>query len=220
MKLSKETLAVFKNFASINSNLIIKPGRSLSTISSGKNILAEVVVSEQFPQEFGIYDLNEFLGAMSLFTDPELEFDDKKVIIREGNNAVKYYAAQTSILTKVPTIKEFPEATITFDLTAAMLSQIQKVSSILKVGDFSIVGDGSTVVVRVGDKANPTGNSFESEIGVTDRTFHINFKVDNLKIMAGDYTVAIGGKKSSRFQSNTQQLLYYIAIELDSTFDF
>jgi len=101
-----------------------------------------------------------------------------------------------------------------------MLSQIQRVSSILHAADFSIVGDGTTIKVVVGDKANPSGNTYESEIGVTDKSFKVNFKVENMKMMAGDYRVAIGGKKISRFQATNTQLVYYVALELDSTFDF
>lgn len=220
MKLSKDTIAVIKNFSGINTNLSIKPGSKLTTISTGKNIIAEAVIGESFPSEFGIYDLNEFLGAMSLFNDPDLDFHDKYVTVREGKNGVKYYGAAAGVLTPVPTIKPFPQPDIEFRLSAAMLNQIQRVASILKVNDFSVVGDGSTIAVSVGDKGNPTGNSYNSELGVTDKTFKVNFKVENLKMMPGDYAVAIGGKKISRFQAVNQQLVYYVAIELDSTFDF
>ena len=220
MKLSKETLALFKNFASINSNLSLKEGSKITTVSVHKNILAEAVVEETFPTDFGIYDLNEFLGAMSLFESPELEFSEKSVNIREGKNGVRYFAANPSVLTVVPTTKQFPTPDIEFDMPAAMLSQIQRVASILKVTDFSLIGDGSSVVVSVSDKSNSTGNTFTSEIGSSDKQFKVNFKVENLKMMAGDYRVSIGGKKISRFKSVNQQLTYYVAIELDSTFDF
>jgi hypothetical protein len=220
MKLSKDTLALFKNFASINSNLTIKAGNKLTTISSGKNIMAETVVGEQFPIDFGIYDLNEFLGAMSLFEAPELEFSDKYVTVKEGKNSVRYFAANQSVLTAVPNVKQFPSPDIEFDLSSQILTQVQRVASILKVSDISFVGDGETITINVGDKSNPTGSSFDSEIGVTDKTFKVKFKVENLKMMTGDYRVSIGGKKISRFQATNQQLMYYVAIELDSSFDF
>lgn len=220
MKLSKDTLSVIKNFAAINSNLSIKVGNKITTISSGKNIMAEAIVAESFPIDFGVYDLNEFLGAMSLFESPELDFLTKSVSIKEGKNSVKYYAANQSILTIIPSIKQFPTPDIEFDLPGAMLSQIQRVSSILRATDFSVVGDGNTIAVVVGDKSNPTGNTFESELGDTDKSFKVNFKVENLKMMAGDYRVSIGGKKISRFQATNTQLTYYVALELDSTFDF
>lgn len=220
MNLSKETLAVFKNFSSINGNLSIKEGNKLTTISAGKNIMAEIVVSETFPIDFGIYDLNEFLGAMSLFETPDLEFSEKYVTIKEGKNGIRYYAASQSLLTVVPAVKQFPDPDIEFNLTSGMLNQIQRVSSILGANDFSVVGDGSTITVNVSDKSNPTGNTFSSEIGVTDKTFCVNFKAENLKMMPGDYAVAIGGKKIGRFKAVNQQLTYYVAIELDSKFDF
>lgn len=182
--------------------------------------MAEIIVTEAFPIDFGIYDLNEFLGALSLFESPDLEFTDKYVTIKEGKNGIRYYAANQSLLTVVPAVKQFPDPDIEFNLTSGMLNQIQRVSSILGADDFSVVGDGSTITVNVGDKSNPTGNTFSSEIGVTDKTFCVNFKAENLKMMPGDYAVAIGGKKIGRFKAVNQQLTYYVAIELDSKFDF
>jgi len=176
-------------------------------------------VAESFPSQFGIYDLNEFLGVISLFGEPDLEFDEKTVIIKEGQNSVKYFASRVENLTKIPTIKSFPESDITFDLTAAMITQIQRVSSVLKVEDFSVIGDGSTTRLQVGNKSNVTGNVYAANIGVTNSVFRVNFKVENLKIIAGDYTVCIGGKKTSRFKSSTQDIHYFIAIEADSSFE-
>lgn len=221
MKLSKETLSIFKNFGAINSNLIIHADSAeLSTISSGKNIIAKATVKETFPVKFGIYDVNEFLGAMSLFEDPELTFNDKFVSIKEGKNGVKFYAASESVLTVVPNIKPFPVSDIEFNMAASNISQILRVSSILHSSDFSFVGDKTNISILVGDKSNATSNSFESSLGDTDKAFKINFKVENLKMLPGDYVVSIGGKKISRFQSPTQELMYYVAIETDSTFDF
>ena len=220
MQLSKETLAIFKNFGSINTNLTIKAGSHLTTVSTGKNIIAGATVTEDFPVEFGIYDINEFLGVMSLFNDPDLDFSEKFVTISEGKNSVKYYSAASGVLTAVPNIKAFPSPDIEFEMSSSMLQQIQRVASVLKVADFSIIGDGDTMTLSVGDKSNPTGNSYSSEVGATDKTFRVNFKVENLRMMSGDYRVSIGSKKISRFQSTSQRLVYYVAIELDSTFGF
>lgn len=220
MKLSKETLTIFKNFSNINSNLTLKPGSRIATVSTGKNLMAQTKVQEEFPIDFGIYDLNEFLGALSLFDSPDLDFSEKYVTIREGKNSVRYFAASSSILTAVPPDKTIPTPDIEFDLSSQMLSQIQRVASILRVSDFSVIGDGSTVSISVGDKSNPTGNSFESEIGVTDKTFRVNLKVENMKMLPSDYNVAIAAKKICRFQSVNQPLMYLVAIELDSTFGF
>jgi hypothetical protein len=218
MKLSKETTALIKNFAGINSNLLLKSGNKLATISAQKNVMADATVSETFP-DFGIYDLNEFLGAMSLFEDPELDFSEKYVTIKQGNMSIKYFAADASVLTAPQKAITFPAAEIEFSVTAAMLNMIHRTASVLRAADVSIVGDGSTVTVVVGDKKNTTGNSYSEPVGSTDKTFKVNLKVENLKMIPGDYTVSISSKKISRFKGNGD-LVYYVAVEADSTFEF
>jgi hypothetical protein len=218
MKLSKETTALIKNFAGINSNLLLKAGNKLATISAQKNVMADATVSETFP-DFGIYDLNEFLGAMSLFEDPELDFSEKYVTIKQGNMSIKYFAADASVLTAPQKAITFPDAEIQFSVTAAMLNMIHRTASVLRAADVSIVGDGSTITAVVGDKKNATGNSFSEPVGTTDKNFKVNLKVENLKMIPGDYTVSISSKKISRFKGNGD-LVYYVAVEADSSFDF
>jgi ribosomal protein L28 len=218
MKLSKETVALIKNFASINSNLLLKAGNQLSTISAQKNVMADATVTETFP-DFGIYDLNEFLGAMSLFDDPELTFSDKYVKIEQGGSSIKYFAADASVLTAPQKAITFPSHEIEFTATAAMLNMIHRTASVLRASDVSIIGDGSTMSVVVGDKKNATGNSYSANVGTTDKTFRVNLKVENLKMLPNDYTVSISSKKISRFKA-AGDLVYYVAVEADSSFEF
>lgn len=219
MKLSKETVALFKNFAGINSNLLLKNGNKLATISSQKNVMADATVGETFP-DFGIYDLNEFLGAMSLFDDPELTFEDKFVSISQGGMKIKFFAADATVLTAPQKSITFPDAEINFNISADKLTMIQKTASVLRAADVTIVGDGSNITLVVGDKKNATGNNFSEIVGTTDKSFKVNLKVENLKMLPGDYEVSISSKKISRFKSPSSDLVYYVAVEADSTFDF
>jgi hypothetical protein len=219
MKLSKETVSLIKNFAGINSNLLLKNGNKLATISAQKNVMADATVTETFP-DFGIYDLNEFLGAMSLFDDPELEFNDKFVSIKQGSSNIKFFAADATVLTAPQKAITFPDAEINFTLSASMLNMINKTASVLRAADVSIVGDATTINVLVGDKKNATGNSYSEPVGTTDKTFKVNLKVENLKMLPGDYNVSISSKKISRFKSPSTDLVYYVAVEADSTFEF
>lgn len=218
MKLSKETVSLFKNFAGINTNLLLKSGNKIATISGQKNVMADATVTETFP-DFGIYDLNEFLGAMSLFDDPELDFQDKYVSIRQGSSNIKFYAADASVLTAPQKAITFPDAEINFSMSTNMLNMIHKTASVLRAADVAIIGDGSTITVVVGDKKNATGNSFSESVGTTDKTFKVNLKVENLKMLPGDYAVSISSKKISRFKG-AGDLVYYVAVEADSTFEF
>lgn len=219
MKLSKETLSLVKNFSGISSNLLLKQGNTLNTISAQKNVMASTTVTESFPQEFGIYDLNEFLGALTLFEDPELEFQDKYVSIKEGTNSIKFFASDPAVLVAPTKEITFPDPEVEFKLSEKVLSMIQRTASVLRSSDVSIVGDGSKVSVVVGDKKNATANSYEVEVGTTDKSFKVNMKVENLKMLPGDYTVSVSTKKISRFKSSKGDLVYYVAIEADSTFE-
>ena len=171
MKLSKETVNLFKNFASINTNLLIKPGNEVSTISGQKNVVSDTTVTENFPKDFGIYDLNEFLGALSLFEDPDLDFQDKYVVIKEGGSSIKFFAADPSVLTVPKNKINFPDADIEFTLTATMLNMISRTSSVLKVEDLQVVGDGSSINLQVGDKKNATGNTYSCFAGNSAKKF-------------------------------------------------
>jgi hypothetical protein len=202
---------------------MIKAGNKISTISSGKNIIAEAEIPELFHYDFGIYDLNEFLGIMNMFSDPEVIFEPTFSSIQEGANKVKFFAAAPGILTSAPTIKEFPKTDIVFTLTNTMINQIMKSSSVLKVNDFIVSGKDGELSLTVKDKSNPTGNIFSSVVGETNRVFDAYFQVDNLKIITGNYEVSISDKRISRFQyqsSNSDyDLKYFIALEMDSVFE-
>lgn len=219
MKLSKASMAILKNYASINGNILFKEGMRLSTISAQKNIFSSVTLPEEFDTEFGIYDLSEFLGALSLFGDPELEFSEKSVKIYEGSHSIKYFAADVNVLT-IPTKEiKFPPSDVDFTLTASNLDLIRKTASVLHGSDIAITGNGTTLSVVVSDKKNATSNQSIIEIGQTDKTFRILLKVENLKLLPGDYEVSLSVKKISRFKSTTTDMEYFIAIESDSSFE-
>lgn len=216
MKLSKETLNLIKNYASISSNLLLKPGKKLSTIHLQNKVFSNASIAEDFPIEFPIYDVNELLSVLSLFNDPEIEFTEKFLTIREGNSSLKYFAASMGNM-KVPPDKEvqFNDIVAEFDMSATLLTTIPRTAGVLKVDGLSLVGDGSTITIDIADKKNPTSNSYSTTVGTTTETFKVNVAVENFKMLIGDYTVSIG-RKGLRFKSKTTDLVYYVAIELDS----
>ena len=118
MKISKETLDVLKNFSAINPNLVIEKGNVLATIAEAKNIMASCVVPESFDTDIGIYDLNEFLSALSLIEDPEFEFGDSSVSIKSSLTSLTYRYADKSILTSPERRVNMPEAEVNVELSA------------------------------------------------------------------------------------------------------
>ncbi len=220
MKLSDKTLSVLKNFSSINQSILFKQGSKLRTISVMKNILAEATVSEDLPKDFGIYDLNQFLNGLGLYQSPELDFqNDGYVVIKEGKSRSKYFFADpTVIITPPDKAINLPSEDVCFEVSTEQLDKLLKAAAVYQLPDISAVGESGVVKLVVRDKKNETSNDFAVVVGETDTNFVFNFKVENIKVLPGTYEVVVSQKLLSRFTSKNHDLVYYIALEPDSTF--
>ena len=221
MKLSDNTLTILKNFAGINNSILVKKGNKLRTISVAKNILAEADISpEEFPRDFAIYDLNQFLNGLSLHQDPEMDFSEASYLtIREGRRKVKYFYADPAVIISPPE-KEItlPSEDVHFQLDSSSLDKLLKAAAVYQLPDFCVVGNAGVIKLVVRDKKNDTSNEYSIKVGETDKEFVFNFKVENIKIIPGAYDVVVSSKLLSRFTNTNFELKYYIAIEPDSTF--
>ena len=220
MKLSDNTLSVLKNFSTINQSILFKQGNKLRTISVMKNILAEVTIAEEFPKDFGIYDLTQFLNGMGLHHSPELNFEaDNYVVIKEGKMRSKYFFADPNVIVTPPDKEiSLPSEDVSFELSTDQLDKLLKAAAIYQLQDLSVVGENGVVKLLVRDKKNDTSNDFSIVVGETESKFSFNFKVENIKILPGTYGVVVSQKLLSRFTSRNHDLTYYIALEPDSTF--
>jgi hypothetical protein len=215
MRLSKETYNILKNFAAINSNILIQPGNVLKTVSAGKNIYVEAKVTEDFDIDVPIWDLNKFLGIVSMFNNPDLEFHDTHVVITNGRSSVTYYYSEPSLLT-VPTREIKMPATVTrFDLDEKDLNEILKASSVLQVSDLRMVGADGKFTISVDDSGQSTSNSFEIVIdeNYTGKDFEGTVNVSEMKFIPGSYSVELTDTIISKFSHKSLDLSYYIAIK-------
>ena len=221
MKLSESTLSLLKNFSTINQSILFKQGTKLRTISVMKNILAEATIAEELPKDFGIYDLGQFLNGLSLHNSPELDFaNDNHVVIKEGRSRSKYFFADPQVIVTPPERPMvLPSEDVTFDLSTDQLDKLLKAAAIYQLPDLAVVGANGVVKIVVRDKKNDTSNDFSITVGETDKNFSFNFKVENIKILPGNYEVVVSSKLLSRFRSKNQDLTYFIALEPDSTFE-
>ena len=220
MKLSEKTLNILKNFSSINQSILFKTGNKIRTISVMKNILAEAVVSEDFPKDFGIYDLNEFLNGLSLYKNPELDFtNDGFILMKDEIMRSKYFFADPNVIITPPEKGiSIPSEDVSFTLDTQQLNTILKAASVYQLPDLCVVGEAGVVKLVVTDKKNDTSNDVSMVVGETEDIFNFNFKVENIKIIPGTYEVVISRKLISQFSSKNYDLKYYIALEPDSTF--
>ena len=219
MKLTTETISVLKNFSTINANLMVKAGSSLSTMSAMKNIVAKADVTEEFPSDFAIYDLNEFLSALSLFGKPDLEFGNDFVIITEEgtSKSLKYWYSDPSVVTTPSKEISMPSTELTFNLSSDTLNEITKAAAVIGVPDMALAG-GKLMVT---DKKNSTANAYETslDVGDVDAQYKFWFKVENLKVMPGAYDVEVSSKKISHFTNTKLGVQYWIALEPESSYN-
>lgn len=220
MKLSKETLEILKNFASINSNILINPGDVITTVSPVKNVLAEGKVPENFPIQMGLWDLNKFLGVVSLFQDPEFVFGDKFVTIYNKNSSVRFFYSEPKLLTAPSKKITMPEVVVNFELKQKDFSELMKAAAVLQLPDIAIRSNGDNIEMVVLDKKDTTTNHYSIVVGTNDNnaTFTMYMKAENLKMIPGDYDVAISEKVVSRFTSKNRYLTYWIALETESSY--
>ena len=220
MKLSDNTLTILKNFAGINNSILVKEGNRLRTISVAKNILAEADITEEFPRDFAIYDLNQFLNGLSLHSDPDLDFKEESYLsIKEGKRRVKYFFADPNVIIAPPEKEiNLPSQDVCFQLDSTSLEKLVKAAAVYQLPDLSAIGEAGVVKLVVRDKKNDTSNEYAIVVGETDQEFTFNFKVENIKIIPGAYDVVVSSKLLSKFTNTKYNLTYYIALEPDSTF--
>ena len=218
MKLSNGTINVLKNFSTINQNLVIKEGSDISTMSAMKNIVAKAKVEEDFTKEFAIYDLNEFLSALSLFGTPDLDFQDDYVVITEEGSAksLKYWYSDPSVVTTPTKDITMPSNEVKFDFSSDSLAEITKAASVIGAPDM-VLEKGK---LRVNDKKNTTANDYATELDVPDSDvdYKFWFKVENLKLLPGSYSVEVSSKNISRFSNSNVDIEYFIALEPESSY--
>jgi len=223
MKLSKHTLNMLKNFSDINMSIEIKEGNILRTVSVQKNILAQAEIEDSFPQDFAIYELNRFLGAVSLFDDPEFRFNGKSANIGTTRHSVDYvYCDPSMIVTPPENNITFPEPEVKFTLSQDALSQIMKASNVLGTPEIAIEGGphpNDVIRLKALDVNNDSTDTFKVVLDErSDNKFRFVFKTENMKMLPGNYDVEISSKGISHFSMQGQKLQYWIATEASSTF--
>ena len=222
MKITRQTIDILKNFSSINPSIVVKEGSALETISTMKNILAKSKIVEDFDRQFAIYDLTEFLGLVTseALVNAELEFEENWVNMVNGKSSSRYYYADESTIIKPEKKLEMPEPEIHFELSKLDLSTALSMSGILSKPDLGIVSDGKTISALILDKKDPTSDFFEIGVGEGNGDEYVMyFKIENLKILKGSYSVGISSRGIGHFSNQDIELEYWIALEPDSEYN-
>jgi hypothetical protein len=223
MELNDGTLQVLKNFSGINQNILIKQGNTLKTISEARNVLARATLKEDFTKDFGIYDLNEFIGVLSLVDTPRLKFEDEYVTVGDstGRSKVKYFFSSEETLTTPQKDITMPNADVKFVLDNDTLNKLKRAASTLGHTELSITGKDGVLSLSVVESQNFTSNSYSIDVQGefnSDVAFNFILNIANLKILPGDYDVEISSKLITQFKNKDIDVCYWIALEKTSKF--
>lgn len=223
IKISKRTLDILKNFSAINTGLLVPAGSVLNTLSASKNILAEARVNEVFKQPFAIWDLNKFLGTVSLFKEPEFVFEENYVTIQGTDSSVRYYYCDPRLVNTTSKKITMPKSVVSFELKQKDFAEIIKAASVLQAPHLCVRSSqcGENIEIAATDKVDPTSNFYAVVVGknTSAATFDFVFDTDNLKILPGDYQVSISEKIVSQFTNKNEPLAYWIALNTESTYE-
>jgi hypothetical protein len=215
MKLSKETVDVLKNFASINPGIEFKTGNKISTISSSKTVLAKATLKDNFPQDFCVYDLNQFLSVYFLNKDPEMDFDDSNVIFKNGRSRTTYRkTAKHMIVTPPEKVLTLPSVDSSFQLTQDDYASIMDAAKVLQSPHIAVESDGETIKLTACNAKDDSAHTNSVEVGTGNgNRFKVIFLVENLKLIAGTYDVQISFKGFCSFKNVSLDIEYFIAFE-------
>ena len=215
MKLSENTLSFLKNFASINSGVVLRTGRTQKTISPEKSILVEATLEDDIPSDFGIYDLNQFLGNVTTLKNPDLKFTNESVTLDDGELSLTYLSCSPNLIISPPE-KELALKTVdvSFSLTNAILQKLLKVATTNNLPNLSVVGKDGELRLKIHEKANDTSNHGSVKIGdYAGKDFAASFKTENMKLLPDDYNVELQNGAFAKFTNVTGNLKYFIALE-------
>lgn len=225
MQLDNETLDILKNFSTINPSLMVKVGNTIKTISLTQTVIAKAKLKQEFTSNFAIYDLSNFISAMSMFSSTELNFEDERFVVlsnAEKTAMVHYFFADPSTIIKPPEREmTIAETKVKFQLTKAALADIIKAVSVLSLPELAVVGDGKQISVQAVDSKNPSSNLYKQVIGDSSAEFNVYFKIENIKMLPIDYNVSISSPKSKQgvgiAHFASPDVEYWIAIEQHSS---
>jgi hypothetical protein len=219
MKLSENTMSVLKNFSTINSGLVLQNGKTQKTISPEKSILVEAELEDAIPEEFGIYDLNQFLGNVTTLGNPDLTFEEKSVVMNDGDISLNFYSCSTNLIISPPDKElKLKQTDVSFSLTNAILSKLLKLAAMNNLTHLSVVGKNGEIRLQAHEKANDTSNSASFKLNdYSGKDFIASFKVDNIKLVTADYDVEVQLDAFAKFTATSgtfkDKIKYFIALE-------
>lgn len=235
MKLSKNAISILNNFANISDRIKIKQGKEIRIVSdngngdvngNGKNVVAIAELDIEFPQDFDIIGLKNFLNTLNAFKNPELEFYENYVSIKEDDNEYCYYRSNGKLIRDPHYGKNFVfnESLYEFDLSKEQLIRIGKAANLLK--SLSTTGsslirfyknENSEIIIEVKlSGEDPVKNNYRIIIGKDDSDISFDFYIESkyITLIEDDYRIILYPSKCMKFQGLNVPVSYIIGYKI------
>lgn len=217
MILSKKTISILKNFSAINGGIQFVEGNEIRVAAIDKSVMGIAVVEENFPVDFALYELPQFLSVLSLFDEPELEFEDDYLIIKQGRQTVKYFYTDSDNVVAAPyDLKLSGDNDHSLFVSGEQLDRLSKASSMMQLEDFAIVkvGDSIQLIVEDGDQDKKNDFTIDVDFDVDMDDFALQLKMKTLNFVKLDYEIAFANDNQFLIFSNEENnLTYYVAVQ-------
>jgi hypothetical protein len=167
------------------------------------------------PVDFGVYDLNQFLGNAVTLNSPDMKFSEEAVVMDNGLFQLNYYSCSQNLIVSPPD-KELTmdSPDVEFDLSRDATKTLLQLAALNNLPNLSVIGKNGDVKLQVHEKSNDTSNFAATKIGSNSGDdFVATFKTDNLKLIPDDYHVKISLKGFAIFTNKSGTLKYFIALE-------
>lgn len=232
LSLSKRTLAILKNFATINPSMLLEAAfddpnvdggvrKQIRTASAGGGVLAVASIDETIPFKFPIMDLNSFLGILSLpafqAEDCSLQMDAKKVTLIGKKSRMDFWSAAAELVNLPEGDLEMPAGNISAVIEEDQFKDFNKACGLLKHEFCKLSNRGGKVYFTALTVGLDTSNNYEVELGVTtEADAEIKLKTSNLLMMVGDYKIEASSEHNfAKFTTMDDRIDYLIGAEMD-----
>lgn len=216
MKISDKTFKILENYSKIDPkgiSMYFNKGSTQMICNKGKTIFSEVTLDENFKEEFGIFDLKRFIQTLSLFENPDLEFEGKEIFISEGQAKLTFRTTdKTVIITPKKSMSDVEMDLIEkITLSKEVFQRVLSSASVLGSPDFVIEGDGNNVYITVKNNSDESADKFRLKICQTSKTFSKSLDVGSLKLINHNYDVHVS-ENLVKFESKEAELSYWLPV--------
>jgi hypothetical protein len=217
MKVSKETLAILKSFASINPVMYFGDPQAIKVIEPFGQLIGIYKTPEQFDKECAFWETPSLLAVIDQMggENTELEFNDKFVkIISDDKASVKYmYTPEVIILKNNPKPKPYEnyckdmETDFNFEISSELLQKVIKLAKIMNLSKIEFKFENGIGKINMLDADGKVGHNYEKQIA-GEGSGSISFYINNLNIIHGNYKVFAKTNLFAKWVNNDIPLFY------------